>query len=104
MGDMNTVAVRLQECSSRVKELEAWQETLLSMTAAKDIPSNQDSSSSSEDVDKNAGPLLLRSALDVFDWKKALIGCLVLTNMVLLVYVCLCRSSVAAKKQYAKVH
>merc|ERR1719204_982817 len=70
------------------------------MTAAKSIHSDEDADK--EEQEESVGPLSPRSA-DVFGLEEALIGCLVLTNVVLLAYVCLCRSN-AAKKQYAKVY
>jgi len=89
--DLSAVALRYQRCAARVKELEAWQETLLSMTAAKHIQGGKD-----EDEHEHESEDEEDSALGVFGIEEALIVCLVLTNVVLLAY--LCRSHMAKKK------
>merc|ERR1711972_753269 len=80
-ADLSTVLLRYQQCSSRVKELEAWQETLLSMTSAKTIASNKDGGEdgreekekNEDEENENVGPLSPHSALDVFGVEEALI-------------------------------
>jgi len=94
--DLSAVALRYQRCAARVKELEAWQETLLSMTAAKHIQGDKDEGQGvvgeSQSVSDGVG-------IDVSAYaKEAVIGCLVLMNGVLFAYACLCKSNTAKNK------
>jgi len=89
--DLNTIALRYEECSSRLKELEAWKQVLLSMTAAKSIQGEEAKDEKDEGSQATLSPSSTStstSASGVFGVEEALIVCLVLTNVVLLAYVC----------------
>merc|ERR1711971_618016 len=87
-GDLSDIALRYEKCSSRVKELEAWKETLLSMTAAKNIQGEEVKDEKDEGSAPSTGTSTNTSAPEVFGVEEALIVCLVLTNAVLLAYAC----------------
>jgi len=86
--DLSAIALRYEKCSSRVKELEAWTETLLSMTAAKNIQGEEVKNEKDEGSAPSTSTNTNTSAPDVFGVEEALIVCLVLTNTVLLAYAC----------------
>ena len=95
-AEIHNMAAEESSVDARLRQLERWQETLLTMEAAKSIQNEEDEGEDQEDEKSLSSRV--RSIFGVVGVEEVLIACLVLTNVVLLTYLCLCKRNTNRNK------